>query len=91
MTGRESGIRSSLQACPHDAGNQLQDSRAQANLERTSNEDKVKSLLDASIFVRRQRSHRQRVNLLPHAVAERAVDVLVTRDTRLALERRADD
>lgn len=40
---------------------------------------------------RSQRSHRQRVNLLSHAVAERAIDVLVTGDTRLTFERRAYD
>ena len=39
----------------------------------------------------RQRLHRQRVDLLAHAVAERGVDELVLLDARQARERVRDD
>ena len=45
----------------------------------------------AAHCVRRQRRHRQRVDLLAHAVAERRIDELVARDARQAANASRDD
>src|SRR5262245_675534 len=42
-------------------------------------------------FLRGERAHRQRVDLLAHALAERGVDELVALDAALAAKRLADD
>ena len=43
------------------------------------------------VLGRRQRAHRQRMDLCPHAITQRGVDELVARHARLALERGTDD
>src|SRR5512135_2103036 len=76
---------------PRSAGARLEGSLRRSKPLRTSREIAVKSLALLPVFVRRQGPHRQRVDFLAHALAERRIDQLMARNAGLAGERRTDD